>query len=77
MPPHPELTGEQAHAMAQWIEKEAANPNVHEYVGTDGAIRMEAPAAPAPSARTEDHGELYGPPPHPPIASKLRMAKIR
>jgi cytochrome c551/c552 len=50
MPPHPDLTDEQARAMAQWIEKDAANPNVNEYVGTDGAIRMEAPAAPGPNA---------------------------
>lgn len=50
MPPHPDVTDEQARAMAQWIEKEAANPNVHEYVGTDGAIRMEAPATPGSEA---------------------------
>ncbi|HEY6447296.1 MAG TPA: c-type cytochrome [Acidobacteriaceae bacterium] len=50
MPPHPDLADEQARAMAQWIEKDAANPNMNEYVGTEGAIRMEAPATPGPNA---------------------------
>jgi len=50
MPPHPELSEEQARAMALWIAKEAANPNVTDYVGTDGAIRMASPASPGPNA---------------------------
>lgn len=36
MPPHPEFTGEQLHAIARWITKDAANPNVNHYVGTEG-----------------------------------------
>lgn len=50
MPPHTDLTEEQLHAMAVWMVKEAGNPSVHYYVGTDGAIRMEAPATPGPDA---------------------------
>ena len=44
MPPHPEFTEEQLHAIVRWITKDAANPNVNYYVGTEGAIRMQAPA---------------------------------
>lgn len=50
MPPHPEFTEEQLHAIARWIAKDAANPNVNYYVGTEGAIRMEAPATPGSTA---------------------------
>jgi cytochrome c len=50
MPPHTDLTEEQLHAMALWMVKEAGNPRVNYYVGTDGAIRMEAPATPGPNA---------------------------
>lgn len=50
MPPHPEFTEEQLHAIARWITKDAANPNVNYYVGTEGAIRMEAPATPSSTA---------------------------
>lgn len=50
MPPHAELTEDQLHAMALWIVKEAANPNVNYYVGTEGAIRMEAPTTPTPKS---------------------------
>jgi cytochrome c len=50
MPPHPEFTEEQSHAIAHWITKDAANPNVNYYVGTEGAIRMEAPATPGSRA---------------------------
>ncbi|MGA7522708.1 MAG: hypothetical protein WBW84_09500 [Acidobacteriaceae bacterium] len=46
MPPHTEFTEDQLHAMVLWIVKTAADPNVNYYVGTEGAIRMEAPAAP-------------------------------
>jgi cytochrome c len=48
MPPHTELMEDQLHAMALWIVKHAADPNVNYYVGTDGTIRMEAPATPSP-----------------------------
>jgi cytochrome c551/c552 len=50
MPPHPELTEEQSHAIVRWIVKDAANPNVNYYVGTEGAFRMEAPATPGSGA---------------------------
>jgi cytochrome c551/c552 len=50
MPPHAELTESQSQAMALWIEKEAANPRVNYYVGTEGAIRMEAPKTPTAAA---------------------------
>ena len=50
MPPHPDLTEDQARAMARWILKSAANPDVSYYVGTEGAIRMSAPAVPGPNA---------------------------
>jgi cytochrome c551/c552 len=46
MPPHPELTEDQLHAMVLWIMKDAANPSVNYYVGTEGAIRMEAAGTP-------------------------------
>jgi len=46
MPPHPELTDDQAHAIALWITKDAANPNVSYQVGTEGAILMKAPGTP-------------------------------
>jgi cytochrome c len=48
MPPHTEFTQDQLHAIALWIVKEAANPDVNYYVGTEGAIRMQAPSAPNP-----------------------------
>ncbi len=46
MPPHAELTEDQAHAIVLWIMKDAANPNVSYYVGTKGTIRLAAPGAP-------------------------------
>jgi cytochrome c len=50
MPPHTDLAEDQLHAIALWIEKDAANPDVNYYVGTDGAIRMQEPAKPGPGA---------------------------
>lgn len=47
MPPHPEFTQEQFHDIAHWIVKSANDPNVNYYVGTEGTIRMEAPATPS------------------------------
>lgn len=46
MPAHPELTAEEAQAMAAWMVKDAGNPDVSYSVGTEGTIRMEAPATP-------------------------------
>jgi cytochrome c551/c552 len=50
MPPHPELTEGQAHAIALWIMQHAANPNVNYFVGTEGTIRMSASGAPGAKA---------------------------
>lgn len=60
MPPHTELTEGQVHAMALWIVKNAADPNVNYYVGTEGAFRMEAPATPSSQGGDGSHRELYG-----------------
>jgi cytochrome c len=46
MPPQTDLTEDQVHAIALWIVKDAANPNVNYYVGTEGAFRMEATGTP-------------------------------
>lgn len=46
MPPHAELTEDQAHAVVLWIMKNAANPKVSYYVGTEGAIRLEPHGTP-------------------------------
>jgi cytochrome c len=45
MPSQTELTEDQVHAIVLWIMKDAANPNVSYYVGTEGAFRMEAAGA--------------------------------
>jgi cytochrome c len=46
MPSQTELTEDQVHAIVLWIVKDAANPNVNYYVGTEGAFRMEAAGTP-------------------------------
>ncbi len=68
MPPHPELTEDQVHAIVHWIMNNAGDPDVSYYVGTEGAIWMKAPgkpdskggmlltasySSPGPSANTE------------------------
>ena len=50
MTPHAEFSDEQLRDMALWIVKNAADPNVNYYVGTDGAFRMQAPAAAGPKS---------------------------
>jgi cytochrome c551/c552 len=50
MPAHPDLTDDQLHDIVLWILKEAANPNVSYYVGTEGAIRMQASGTPGANA---------------------------
>lgn len=50
MPPHPEFSDDQLRNMSLWIAKDAADPNVNNYVGTEGAIRMQSPGTPAPNA---------------------------
>ena len=46
MPPQTEFTEDQLHAIVLWITKDAANPNVNYYVGTEGTFRMEAAGTP-------------------------------
>ena len=46
MPSHPDLSDAQLHDIVFWILHDAANPNVSCYVGTEGAIRMQASGAP-------------------------------
>jgi cytochrome c551/c552 len=46
MPAQPELTADQVQAIVVWIMKDAADPNVSYYVGTEGTFRMEAPGTP-------------------------------
>ena len=46
MPSHPDLTDSQLHDIVLWILKDAANPKVSYYVGTEGAIRMQASGTP-------------------------------
>lgn len=50
MPPHPELTEGQAHAIALWIMQHAANPSVNYFVGTEGTVRMSASGTPGKKA---------------------------
>lgn len=50
MPSHPEFTEEELHAISSWIVKDAADPNVNYYVGTEGTFQMESPGKPGPSA---------------------------
>lgn len=46
MPSHPDLTDGQLHDIVLWILKDAADPKVSYYVGTEGAIRMQASGTP-------------------------------
>ena len=46
MPAQTQLTEDQLHDIVSWITKEAANPNVNYYVGTEGTFRMEAAGIP-------------------------------
>lgn len=50
MSSHSGLSGVQLHDIVLWILQDAANPNVSYYVGTEGAIRMQANGAPGPNA---------------------------
>ena len=49
-PPQPDLTEDQLHAIVLWVTKDAADPNVHYYVGTEGTFRMEPSGPPDPKA---------------------------
>lgn len=59
MPPHPELSANDIKSIVQWITKNAADPNVNYYVGTDGYFRLK-PDAPKGTyqlrASYTDHG---------------------
>jgi cytochrome c len=46
MPSQTELTQDQLHAIVLWIMKDAANPSVNYYVGTEGTFRMVGAGAP-------------------------------
>jgi len=50
MPSHPELSDGQLHDIVLWILKDAADPNVSYYAGTEGAFRMQASGAPGANA---------------------------
>jgi cytochrome c551/c552 len=50
MPPHPDLSAEQATAMAQWITGFSNDPAAHYSVGKSGSFRMVAPAKAGPHA---------------------------
>jgi cytochrome c len=59
MPAHPELSATDIKNIVQWITKNAADPNVNYYVGTDGYFRFK-PDAPKGTyqltASYTDHG---------------------
>jgi cytochrome c len=50
MPSHPELTDLQLHDIVLWIMRDASNPDLSYYVGTDGALRMQASSPPGGDA---------------------------
>jgi cytochrome c len=43
MPAHPELTKEEIQNMVEWILKNATNPNINYYIGTEGSFRIKQP----------------------------------
>jgi hypothetical protein len=47
MPTHPELTAAATQNIAQWILQHTAKPGISYYIGAAGALRMDAPVAPA------------------------------
>jgi cytochrome c551/c552 len=50
MPPHPDLTSQQAADIARWIIEHANDAGVAYHVGKDGSFRMSAPTDPGPNA---------------------------
>ena len=50
MPTHPELTEEETQNMVQWILKNATNPNINYYIGTEGSFRIKQPVGSAQNA---------------------------
>jgi len=59
MPPHPELSVNDIKGIVQWITKNAGDPNVNYYVGTDGYFRFKPDAQKGTyqlTASYTDHG---------------------
>ena len=59
MPPHPELSAHDIKNIVQWITKNAADPNVNYYVGTEGYFRFKPDAQTGTyllTASYTDHG---------------------
>jgi cytochrome c len=50
MPPHPNLTNQQAADIARWIIEHASDPGVSYHVGKEGSFQMSAPATAGPNA---------------------------
>jgi cytochrome c len=66
MPTHPELTKEETKNMIEWILKNASNPNIDYYIGTEGSFRLKQPVGSAQkgayilTASYTDHGLKEG-----------------
>ena len=66
MPTHPELTKEETQNMVEWILKNATNPNINYYIGTEGSFRLKQPVGSAQkaayilTASYTDHGLKEG-----------------
>jgi cytochrome c len=61
MPAHPELTDAEIKSTVLWVLKNAADPDVNYYTGTDGLFRIKLPAQPTKTtymltASYIDHG---------------------
>ena len=61
MPSHPELTDAEIKSTVVWILKNAADPDVNYYTGTEGLFRIKEPGATAKTTYTLtasyiDHG---------------------
>jgi cytochrome c len=61
MPAHPELTDAEIKSTVLWVLKNAADPDVNYYTGTEGLFRIKLPSAPAKAtymltASYIDHG---------------------
>jgi cytochrome c len=67
MPTHPELSADETDKIVQWILHHGAEDNVNYYTGTEGVIKLKAPAVPGPkggfklSAHYTDHGAKEDP----------------
>jgi cytochrome c len=70
MSSHSQLTEDQLRAIVLWILKSAADPDVSYYVGTEGAIRMEAPGTPGSKAGMILTASYTAPPANPEQAAR-------